>query len=201
MNGNKKKGKKRKKPQKEGPSPCKKEKEKTKSVPKPEMRHSLQRRFRGQKMSPGTAQWLAQRLAEAKEEERTGILGLWVHPKRQPEVTQQTATELNGLSDEEVVEALYELRQPKKIIKGKGGAQMTIPIHLQTMDGNQNFRVDALLDSGSTGSCISERFIRENNIPTRATARPKSTYNPEGTMNSGRTIKELVQMKMVIQDP
>src|ERR1700722_722130 len=102
MNGNKKKGKKRKKPQKEGPSPCKKEKEKTRSVPKPEMRHSLQRRFQGQKMIPGTAQWMAQRLAEAKPEERTGILGLWVHPKRQPEVSQQTATELNELSDEDV---------------------------------------------------------------------------------------------------
>src|SRR3984957_12295685 len=158
--------KEKKKPQKEGPLPCKKEKEKTKSVPKPEMRHSLQRRFRGQKMTPGTAQWMAQRLTEAKEEKRTGILGLWVHPKRQPEVSQQTATELNELSDEDVVTALYELRQPKKIIRGKGGNQMTIPIHLQTLDGNQNFRVDALLDSGSTGSCISERFIRENNIPT-----------------------------------
>jgi len=37
--------KEKKKPQKEGPSPCKKEKERTKTVPKPEMRHSLQRRF------------------------------------------------------------------------------------------------------------------------------------------------------------
>src|ERR1700723_1034359 len=45
----------KKKPQKEGPSPCKKEKEKTKSVLKLEIRHSLQRRFRGQKITPGTA--------------------------------------------------------------------------------------------------------------------------------------------------
>src|ERR1700722_1522755 len=48
-------------------------------------------------MPPGTAQWMAQRLAEAKQEERTGILGLWVHPRRQPEVSQQTAAELNEL--------------------------------------------------------------------------------------------------------
>src|ERR1700722_12738775 len=69
--------KERKKPQKEGPSPCKKKKEKTKEVPKPEMRHSLQRRFRGQKMTLGMAQWMGQGLHEAKEEKRTGILGLW----------------------------------------------------------------------------------------------------------------------------
>ena len=87
-------------------------------------------------MTPGTAQWMAQRLTEAKEEKRTGILGLWVHPKRQPEVSQQMAMELNELSDEDVVEALYELKQPKRIIKGKGGNQMTIPIHLQMLDGN-----------------------------------------------------------------
>ena len=151
-------------------------------------------------MISGTAQWMAQRLAEAKPEERTGILGLWVHPKRQPEVSQQMATELNELSDEDVVTALYELRQPKRIIRGKGGNQMMIPIHLQTLDGNQNFRIDALLDSGSTGSCLSERFVRENNIPTRKMARPIPTYNADGTLNSGGTVKEFVQMKMVIQD-
>src|ERR1700722_18556572 len=148
--------KEKKKPQKEGPSPCKKEKEKTRSVLKLEMRHSLQRRFRGQKMIPGMAQWMAQRLAEAKPEERTGILGLWVHPKRQPEVFQQTAMELNELSDEDVVTALYELRHPKRRIRAKRGNQMTISIHIQTLDGNQNFRIDALLDSRSTGSCLSE---------------------------------------------
>ena len=59
-------------------------------------------------MTPGTAQWMAQRLAEAKQEERTGILGLWVHPKRQPEVSHQTAMELKELSDEEPIEAFYE---------------------------------------------------------------------------------------------
>src|SRR3984957_7269360 len=135
-------------------------------------------------MTPGMAQWMAQRLAEAREEERTRILGLWVHPKRQPEVSQQMAMELNELSDEDVVTALYELRQPKRIIRGKGGNQMTIPIHLQTLDRNQNFRIDALLDSGSTGSCINKRFIRENNIPTRKMARPIPTYNADGTLNS-----------------
>ena len=116
------------------------------------------------------AQWMAQRLTVAKQEERTGILGLWVHPKRQPEVSQQTAMELNELSNEDVVAALYELKQLKKIIKGKGGNQMTIPIHLQTLDENQNFRIDALLDSRSTWSCINEKFVRENNIPTRKMA-------------------------------
>src|ERR1700722_1060823 len=117
-------------------------------------------------MTPGTAQWVAQSLTEAKQEERTRILGLWVHPKRQPEVSQQMATELNELSDKDIVEALYELKQPKRIIKRKGGNQMTIPIHLQMLDGNQNFRIDALLDSGGTGSCINDKFVRENNIPT-----------------------------------
>ena len=151
-------------------------------------------------MIPGMVQWVAQRLAEAKEEERTGILGLWVHPKRQPEISQQTAEELNELSDEDVVDALHELRQPKKIIRGKGGNQMKIPIHLQTLDGNQNFRTDTLLDSGSTGSCINEKFVKENNIPTRKMARPMPTYNADGTLNSGGAVSEFVQMKMVIQD-
>ena len=31
-------------------------------------------------------------------------------------------------------------------------------------------------------------------------AQPMPTYNADGTLNSGGTIKEFVQMKMVIQD-
>ena len=69
---------------------------------------------------------------------------------------------------------------------------MTIPIHLQTLDGNQNFRIDALLDSGSTGSCINEKFVKENGIPTRKIARPMPTYNADRTLNSGGSVMAFI---------
>ena len=39
-----------------------------------EVRHNFQRRNSGQRAPPGTAKWVAQRLAEEKPEQRIGIL-------------------------------------------------------------------------------------------------------------------------------
>jgi hypothetical protein len=77
--------------------------------------------------APGTAMWVAQRLAEAKEEQRIGILSAWVHTQRKAEVTQETIEEINGLSDEDAVEALKELRLPRRYIRKQGQSQMDVP--------------------------------------------------------------------------
>ena len=57
--------------------------------------------------------WVVQRLTEAKPEEQKGILGLWAHPRRQTEVTEETVSTINGLSDEDAIEALKELRKAR----------------------------------------------------------------------------------------
>jgi hypothetical protein len=65
--------------------------------PNPETRHNFQRRFCGRMTAPGTAMWVAQRLAEAKGEQWIGILSAWVHTQRKAEVTQETIKEINNL--------------------------------------------------------------------------------------------------------
>jgi hypothetical protein len=100
------------------------------SKPTPEMRHNFQRRFRGRMTTLGTAMWVAQRLAEAKKEEQKGILGLWAHPKRQAEVTEETVNAINDLSDEDAIEALKDLRKTKRFIRAVGKDQMSVPVHL-----------------------------------------------------------------------
>jgi hypothetical protein len=100
----------------------------------PETRHSLQRRGRGVKATPRTAMWVTQRLAESPQEQRKGILGLWVHPKRQAEVTDETIEEINALSDEDAMEALKELRRPIQYIRKQGGQQMNFEARLQTLE-------------------------------------------------------------------
>ena len=82
-----------------------------------EMRHSFQRRNTGQCAIPGTAMWIAQWLAEEKPEQQKGILGLWVHPGWGKEVSEQPTEEINGLLDEDALEALNELQQLKKYIQ------------------------------------------------------------------------------------
>jgi hypothetical protein len=144
--------------------------------------------------TPGTAMWVAQRLAEAKEEQRIGILSSWVHTQRRAEVTQKTIEEINGLSDEDAVDALKELRLPKRYIRKQGQSQMDIPVHLQTLDSGSIFRLRALLDSGCTGSCIDKGFVKRNDIRTRKVPRPIPVYNADGTLNEGGPITEFVEM-------
>ena len=83
----------------------------------PEVRHSFQRRNGGQRAPPGTAKWVAQRLAEEKPEQRIGILRLWVNTKRLAEATEETIEEINNLSDEDAEKALNEMRRPKQFIR------------------------------------------------------------------------------------
>jgi Retroviral aspartyl protease len=170
------------------------------SKPTPEMRHNFQRRFRGRMTTPGTAMWVAQRLAEAKKEEQKGILGLWAHPKRQAEVTEETVNAINDLSDEDAIEALKDLRKTRRFIRAVGKDQMSVPVHLQTLDDGHILRVIALLDSGCTGSCIDKEFVRKNNIQTKKVPLPIPVYNADGSLNEGGPITEFVEVRMVIQD-
>jgi hypothetical protein len=79
-------------------------------TPNLEMRHSFQRRYKGERVPPGTAKWIAQRIAEEKPEQRIGMLRIWVNPKRQVEATEETIEEINALSDEDAEAALNEMR-------------------------------------------------------------------------------------------
>jgi hypothetical protein len=78
--------------------------------------------------------------------------------------------------------------------------QMNLPLKLQTLDDGRFLSVKALLDSGSTGSCISKRFVEKNEIPTKQMPRPIPIYNADGTLNKDGTIKEYVKIRMIIQD-
>jgi hypothetical protein len=150
--------------------------------------------------APGTAMWVAQRLAEAKEEQRIGILSAWVHTQRKAEVTQETIKEINNLSNEDAVDALKELELPRRYIRKQGQSQMDISVHLQTLNTGDIFRLRALLDSGCTGLCIDKEFVKRNNIQTRKIPRPIPVYNADGTLNEGGPITDYVEMRMVIQD-
>jgi Retroviral aspartyl protease len=150
--------------------------------------------------TPGTAMWVVQRLAEAKEEQQKGILSLWAHPKRQAEVTEETINTINGLSDEDAIEALKELRRTKRFVRAVGKDQMSVPVHLQTLDDGHILRIIVLLDSGCTGSCIDREFVRKNNIQMKKVPLPIPVYNADGSLNEGGLITKFVEVRMVIQD-
>ena len=105
---------------------------------------------------------------------------------------------LNGMDDDQVVQALSELRSPYYFVRSSGRRQQTtMSVVLHTMEWPQrDIPVRALLDSGCTGSCIDEDFVRSNGIRTRKTALPIPVYNADGSTNSAGSITEFVDIAM-----
>jgi len=132
-----------------------------------EMRHSLQRRFRGTRLKPHTAPWIAQQIHEDPTPTAVGFLRMWTHRHKQVEATESTIAQLNELSDEDVILALEELHEPRKYIQGTGGNKLSIRTILTTRNNEKIIETFALVDSGSTGSCIHRRVVEEYQIPTK----------------------------------
>ena len=166
----------------------------------PEMRHNLQRWNGGCRAPLSLAMWVVQRLAEEKPERTIGILSLWVNPTWQAEVTEEKINKINQLSNQNAVEALEELQCRKQYIQRTGGQQMDVPIQLQTVDDRWTFAIKALLDSGCTGSAINKKFVEKHGIATKKVARPIPIYNVDGPRNKAGSIREYVEIRMVIQD-
>ena len=165
-----------------------------------ETRHSLQRRFQGTKLTPHTAPWITQCLHEEKTSTAVGILLAWAHPKRQVEADEITIEQLNQLTDDEVVNAIEELRRPSQYVQGTGGNKLTIPVTLATKANDAVIDTNGLVDSGSTGSCINRKFVEENHLRTKKLPRPIPVYNADGMLNKDGDIKETVTLRLIVQD-
>ena len=122
-----------------------------------ETRHNFQRRFKGRMAPGGSVLWTAQRILEEPSDRAVGILKLWIHPKREAEATEQTVALLNDLSDYDVVQALTQLKEPKKHIRGRTTTrtnQLNINVIAETTTDGRRFVIKSLLDCGSTGSAV-----------------------------------------------
>ena len=112
-------------------------------------------RFPNEIQRPGTVKWVARRLDDNSLEMARAVLANWVHPTRQREATKENVCRIRKLLDKVAVGALLELAEPRKYIRGyTEGRQLDLELTLGTLDDRRNFRVEALHDTGCTGSCI-----------------------------------------------
>ena len=152
--------------------------------------------------APRSALWAARRIQEDKPESAIAILRNWTHNLRHREATHEMLATLNDMDVDTVVQVLRELRSPMHYVRSSGQRQQTtLPVVLHTMGfPRRQVTVNALLDSGCTGSCIDEDFVRQNDIRTRKTALPIPVYNADGSANANGSITEFVDIAMSIGD-
>jgi len=103
------------------------------------------------------------------------------------------------MTDDKVLSALKALEEPL-VLRKMGDKQLNIRVKLTTTDTHKTFCKQALVDSESTSSCISWKFIKENNLDTIQLPFPITCYNTDGTTNKSGSITEVVRMNMTIGD-
>jgi hypothetical protein len=130
--------------------------------------------------TPNSPIWIARWIQES-DHQSIALLHDWTHPKRQDEITNELVENLQQLTPKQSLHAIAELKDQKTYILGKGGNQLDIPLILQNPQNNQLILTNGLLDSGCTGSCIHEDFIRQHQIPTENLPRLIPIYNADGT--------------------
>jgi len=146
-----------------------------------------------------SVEWIAKKIRWSSEEEAIAILKVWAHSSREEKCTKEKLKELNGMMDDEVLKALKALEEPS-ILRKIGDKQLNVRVKLQTTDTYRTFYKQALVDSGSSSSCISRKFVKENLIDTHPLPFPIIYYNADGSTNKDGSITEVVEMNMTIGD-
>jgi len=67
-------------------------------------------------------------------------------------------------------------------------------------DTHKMFCKQALVDSGSSSSCISQKFVKENHIDMCKLPFPIICYNANDFTNKDGSVMEIVEMNMTISD-
>jgi len=144
-------------------------------------------------------EWVVKKIQWSNKEEAMGILKVWAHSLREGEYTRENLKELNEMMDGEVLMALKALEKPL-ILRKIGDKQLNVQVKLATTDTYRTFYKQALVDSGSSSSCISQRFVKENLINTCPLPFPITYYNADSMTNKDGSVTEVVEMNMTIGD-
>ena len=108
---------------------------------------------------PFSSLWVLSRLRELATEAGTGTLKQWVHDQKQREVNKDLIQLLLNIPTNEALDWLEDLHEPKQFIfrtTRQTDQELNLQIELQDMEKGTTYQTQALIDSGCTGSCISQ---------------------------------------------
>jgi len=146
-----------------------------------------------------STEWVAKKIQWSNEEEAIGILKVWAHSSRAEEYMKEKLKELNGITDDEVLMALKVLEKPP-ILRKMEDKQLNVRVKLSMTDTHRTFCKQALVNLGSSISCISRKFVKENLINTHQLLFPITCYNANSSTNRNRSVTEVIEINMTIGD-
>jgi len=91
----------------------------------------------------------------------------------------------------------WERRLPKLFLISAldtRGTSLLLPVEIGTTDTSELYSVEALLDSGATGSLINRDFVRSKGINTRTLSHNILVFNVDGSSNEAGQISKVVDV-------
>jgi len=146
-----------------------------------------------------STEWVAKKIQWSNEEEAIGILKVWAHSSRAEKYMKEKLKELNGITDDEVLMVLKVLEKPP-ILRKIEDKQLNVRVKLSMTDTHRMFCKQALVNLGSSISCISQKFVKENLINTHQLLFPITCYNANSSTNRDRSVTEVIEINMTIGD-
>ena len=125
-------------------------------------------------------------------------LKTFIRKDREEEITEETIKELNELEEDQALWYIQNLRTKPRQVRTTGKNQMDVSGVVKTMDTLESFPMKALIDSGCTGSCINEEFVKKHRINLVPLPKPIPVFNADGSQNIGGKITHLAQLKINI---
>ena len=103
------------------------------------------------------------------------------------------------MTDKKVVRELLEMEKPN-VTRKLRNKELNIKVQLITIDSMKTYFKTALIDSGYTSSCISQKFIQENKLETKRYTTPITCYNANRSLNKSGSITDFIEINMIIGD-
>ena len=92
-------------------------------------------------------------------------LKIYAHITHEEQVDQNLIQQLNKLEEEEALWYLRKIKEPQWI-NANGHREINLEMTITTLDTEEKFDIQALLDGGCMSSAISKRFVKEHQINT-----------------------------------
>ena len=106
-------------------------------------------------------------------------------------------------SDKNATITLRQLSMPKLVVRKtstKWKPSTRTMVTLTRLDNEEIFTTPALVDSGSTGTCINKKFVEEKGLEPKPLPIPVPAYNTDRSVNKSGTVTHYVELHMQIKD-
>lgn len=129
--------------------------------------------------------WMVRQLWKYPDQ---GIIQLktYAHPIHKEKIDEEMIVALNNLKEEDAIWYLQQIKTPMWI-NTTGHREMDVTMIMNTLDTEEEYKLEALNNSGCMTSSVSKQFVETNKINTFKLPQAIRATNADRTKNAGMT--------------